>query len=122
MPIKMNENETTIAKALRMRTRDFRNGVQKVLDAKHDKIVSKQMWETIGQISGLMVEMNEQMCDGLKIDADNTIDASIRKDMADLAMTCKDMMLSPAERKAKAKAQKDIDDQIAELMRQKANL
>ena len=118
----MNDNETTIAKALRMRTRDFRNGVQKVIGAKHEKIVSKEMWETIGQISGLMVELNEQMCDGLKIDADNSIDASIRTDMAELASTCKDMMLSPAERKAKAKAAKALDDQIAELMRQKANL
>lgn len=119
---KMNENETTIAKALRMRTRDFRNGVQKVLGAKHDKIVNKKMWETIGQISGLMVKLNEQMCDGLKIDADNSIDASIRTDMAELAYICNDMMLSPAERKAKAKAAKALDDQIAELMRQKANL
>ena len=119
---KMNENETTIAKALRMRTRDFRNGVQKVLDAKHDKIMTKNMWETIGEISGLMVDLNEQMCDALKIDVNNSIDASIRTDMTDLVATCKDMMLTPAERKAKAKAAKALDDQIAELMRQKAEL
>ena len=65
---KMNDDQTTIAKALRMRTRDFRNGVKKVLGAKHEKVVSKEMWETIGEISGLMVDLNEQMCDALKIE------------------------------------------------------
>lgn len=119
---KMNDNETTIAKALRMRTRDFRNGIQKVVGAKHEKVVSKDMWETIGQISGLMVTLNEQMCDGLGLDETNPIDSSIRTDMTDLVATCKDMMLTPAERKAKAKAAKALDDQIAELMRQKAEL
>ena len=118
----MNDDQKTIAKALRMRTRDFRNGVQKVLDAKHDKIVTKNMWETIGEISGLMVDLNEQMCDALKIDVNNSIDASIRNDMTDLMTTCKDNMLTPAERKAKAKAAKALDDQIAELLRQKAEL
>ena len=42
--------------------------------------------------------------------------------MTDLVATCKNMMLTPAERKAKAKAAKALDDQIAELLRQKAEL
>tara|TARA_R110000824_G_scaffold71666_4_gene183442 strand:- start:49 stop:420 length:372 start_codon:yes stop_codon:yes gene_type:complete len=119
--IKTKTDKEQIVKILRMRSRDFRNGVLNVLPLKHDKIVSKEMWDTMASISDLMVTLNEQLVKNNGL-GDNKIDASIQTDMTELTETAKHNMLTPTERKAKAKAVADIQKQIDALMATKATL
>ncbi len=121
MGTKVLTDKETMVKVLRMRSRDFRNGVLKVLPLKHDKIVSKEMWETMASISDAIVTLNKQMVEKNGL-GDNAIDESLQSDMRDLSTKCRMNMLTPAERKAKAKAAKALDAQIAKLMAKKANL
>ena len=121
MGTKTTNDKDTIVKLLRMRSRDFRNGVLNTLKLKHDKIVSKAMWETIATISDAMVDLNNEMVktNGL---GDNAIDKSIRVDMTNLTAKAKEMTLTPTERKAKAKAKAELESQMAALAEQIANL
>lgn len=121
MGTKVLTDKETMVKVLRMRSRDFRNGVLKVLPLKHDKIVSKEMWETMASISDAIITLNKQMVEKNGL-GDNTIDESLQSDMGDLSTKCRMNMLTPAERKAKAKAAKALDAQIAALIAEKANL
>lgn len=120
MGTKPTTDKDTIVKIIRMRIRDFRNGVENTLNLVHDKIVSKKAWTQIATISLEMAALWTIMMEHNGLDG--KIDKAVIDDMNDLATKAKDMTLTPSQRKAKAQKAKDLQKQIDDLMRQKAEL
>ncbi|MAK37250.1 MAG: hypothetical protein CMC15_13940 [Flavobacteriaceae bacterium] len=113
-------DKDTIVKIIRMRIRDFRNGVENTLNLTHDKVVSQKAWTQIAIISKEMTALWETMMETNGLDG--KINESVIIDMTELAIIAKDMTLTPSERKAKAAKLAELQKQIDAIEKQKAEL
>jgi len=112
-----NENKKTTKGIVRMRFRDLRNGVEKVMDANDGTVIMKKAeWVMMQSVFTTLATLWTDMCktNGWV----GKTDTDVTADLTDTATKCKDMTLTKAERKAKADAMNVLMQQMADLQQQ----
>jgi hypothetical protein len=116
-----NENKKTTKGIVRMRFRDLRNGVEKVMDGNDGTVkMKKDEWVMMQSVFTTLATLWADMCktNGWV----GKTDTDVTADLKDTASKCKDMTMTKAERKAKADAMTDLMQQMADLQQQMDNL
>lgn len=116
-----NENKKTTKGIVRMRFRDLRNGVEKVMDSNDGTVkMKKAEWVMMQSVFTTLATLWADMCktNGWV----GKTDTDVTADLNDTASKCKDMTLTDKERKAKADQMNDLMAQMAALQQQMSDL